>query len=378
MTAMNNIPLSLYIHIPWCVRKCPYCDFNSHAAGNSLPEAEYVDALINDLDKQLGNIQQKELLSIFIGGGTPSLFSPASIENLLNRVNQRFSFSNNIEITLEANPGTVDEARFSGFRTAGVNRLSIGIQTFNNAHLQSLGRIHNGNQALGAANAARKAGFERFNLDLMHGLPNQTLEEALDDLQKAVDCDPPHLSWYQLTLEPNTEFHKFPPRLPDDEVLADIQDAGEAFLAQNNYQRYEISAYSKPDKQCIHNRNYWEFGDYIGIGAGAHGKLTQTNNTILRTQKSRAPKDYLADSAKTSIQIIDANDLPFEFMLNTLRLCEGFNKQLFEQRTGLPYSTIETKVQQLIEKQLLQIDANVIKPTQHGINFLNDVINHFL
>jgi putative oxygen-independent coproporphyrinogen III oxidase len=377
MIKAAKIPLSLYVHIPWCVRKCPYCDFNSHAAGETLPEEDYIKALINDLDNQRDFIQQRELLSIFIGGGTPSLFSSHSIEHLLNETAKRFHFSKNIEITLEANPGTVDESRFTGFRSAGINRLSIGIQSFNSKHLQSLGRIHDSSQALGAVNAARRAGFERFNLDLMHGLPGQTVEEALEDLQTAIDCEPPHLSWYQLTLEPNTEFYKFPPRLPDDEILANIQESGEELLAKNNYQRYEISAFSKPGMQCTHNRNYWEFGDYIGIGAGAHGKITQTDGSIIRTQKSRSPKDYLNDETKTQLQSIDETDLPFEFMLNTLRLCDGFDKTLFLQRTGLNISLIEHRLKELMQKNLLQEKDNIIQPTDQGINFLNDVINHF-
>jgi oxygen-independent coproporphyrinogen-3 oxidase len=374
----SSIPLSLYIHIPWCVRKCPYCDFNSHAAGDSLPETDYVAALISDLEKQLQYVEKRQLLSIFIGGGTPSLFSPQAIANILAGVEKRIPFSDSIEITLEANPGTIDEARFAGFRAAGVNRLSIGIQSFNQQHLQTLGRIHNSEQALCAASVARRAGFERFNLDLMHGLPNQTVAEALDDLQTAIDCAPPHLSWYQLTLEPNTEFYKFPPRLPDDEILADIQEAGENLLAQHGYQRYEISAFAKPGMQCLHNRNYWEFGDYLGIGAGAHGKITKPDDQIIRTQKSRAPKDYLSSPEKTQINQIEKGDLPFEFMLNALRLCNGFDTDLFYARTDVDFSVIASRIDSLIDEKLLQQSDKIISPTQQGINFLNDVINRFL
>jgi putative oxygen-independent coproporphyrinogen III oxidase len=373
----STIPLSLYIHIPWCVRKCPYCDFNSHAAGgDSLPETEYVSALIADLNNQLEFVQQRELMSIFIGGGTPSLFSPQAIGHILDETSKLIPFARDIEITLEANPGTVDESHFVGFRSAGVNRLSIGIQSFNAAHLKTLGRIHNNTQALNAASAARRTGFERFNLDLMHGLPNQTVAEALDDLQTAIDCAPPHVSWYQLTLEPNTEFHKFPPTLPIDDVLADIQESGELLLAKNGYHRYEISAFSKPNFQCQHNRNYWEFGDYLGIGAGAHGKITASDGAITRTQKSRSPKDYLAGAEKTQLTIVD--DRIFDFMLNALRLCDGFDQKLFTDRTGLAYSHIETRINALINDDLLICNGSWIKPTAHGINFLNDVINRFL
>jgi oxygen-independent coproporphyrinogen-3 oxidase len=374
----SSIPLSLYIHIPWCVRKCPYCDFNSHAAGDSLPETDYVAALIADLEQQLQYVEKRQLLSIFIGGGTPSLFTPQAIAEILTGVEKRIAFSDGIEITLEANPGTIDEARFAGFRAAGANRLSIGIQSFNQRHLQTLGRIHNSEQAQHAASVARRAGFERFNLDLMHGLPNQTVAEALQDLQTAIDCAPPHLSWYQLTLEPNTEFYKFPPRLPDDEVLADIQEAGENMLARHGYHRYEISAFAKPDMQCVHNRNYWEFGDYLGIGAGAHGKITQADGHIIRTQKSRLPKDYLANPEKTQLNQIEKNDLPFEFMLNALRLCDGFDRDLFYARSGLDFSIIAGQINRLINEKLLQQSGKQIRPTEQGINFLNDVIRRFI
>ncbi|MFZ2320426.1 MAG: radical SAM family heme chaperone HemW, partial [Pseudomonas sp.] len=286
-------PLALYIHIPWCVRKCPYCDFNSHAAGPTLPEQEYVDALLADLDADLGRVHGRQLSSIFFGGGTPSLFSAAALGRLLAGVEQRIGFAADIEITLEANPGTFEQAKFQAYRQLGINRLSIGVQSFQADKLKALGRIHDGDEAIRAADMARAAGFDNFNLDLMHGLPDQSIEDALSDLRIAIAQQPTHLSWYQLTMEPNTVFWSQPPTLPEDDTLWDIQEAGQQLLAEHGYLQYEVSAYARAGRQAQHNLNYWSFGDFIGIGAGAHGKLSSPSGQIVRTWKTRLPKDYL-------------------------------------------------------------------------------------
>lgn len=374
-------PLSLYIHIPWCVRKCPYCDFNSHTASQDLPEAEYIDCLIDDLVTDLPLVQGRPLQSIFFGGGTPSLFSGRSIGRLLEQIEQRVAFANDIEITLEANPGTTKQQKFHDFYQAGINRLSIGIQSFNENHLKVLGRIHNANEALTSVNSARAAGFDNFNLDLMHGLPDQTPEQAKSDLQQAIDLKPSHLSWYQLTLETNTEFFNNPPTLPGEDLLADIQAAGEEFLGKNNFQQYEVSAYSLEGRQSKHNKNYWQFGDYIGIGAGAHGKNTDLRQkTISRNWKTRLPRDYM-DSKKAFCagnKIIPTAELPFEFMMNVLRLNEGVEKSLFEQRCGQDFKVIQEKVRSLVEQKFLEDRMGRIKTTPLGQRYLNTVIEQFL
>ena len=374
-------PLSLYVHIPWCVRKCPYCDFNSHAATNELPEAEYIECLIDDLGKDLPMAQGRSLQSIFFGGGTPSLFSGNAIAHLLEQIEQRIPFTETIEITLEANPGTAEQQKFYDFYQAGVNRLSIGIQSFNDNHLHALGRIHNASETLAAVTAARAAGFDNFNLDLMHGLPGQTIKQAKADLQQAIDLNPTHLSWYQLTLETNTEFFNHPPTLPDEELLADIQLAGEELLKENGFQQYEVSAYSRENRQSKHNKNYWQFGDYIGIGAGAHGKNTDLKqNTISRNWKTRLPRDYM-DSNKAFCagnKVIPAEELPFEFMMNALRLTEGVEKSLFEQRCGQDFEVIQEKITSLVEQQFLEQHPGKIKTTQTGQRYLNTVIEQFL
>lgn len=384
-------PLSLYVHMPWCVRKCPYCDFNSHAAPSDeqggVPEAAYIAALLQDLDQDLADFPEarageRELVSIFIGGGTPSLISPAGYAALFNGLRQRLRFADDIEITLEANPGTVEQGLFQGYREVGINRLSIGVQTFQTAQLKALGRIHSGDEAQRAAQSAREAGFCNFNLDLMHGLPGQTLEQALDDLRQAIALEPTHLSWYQLTLEPNTVFFREQPVLPDEDVLADIQDAGQALLAAEGYVQYEVSAYARRDRRCRHNLNYWQFGDYLGIGAGAHGKLTQFTATglhILRTSKTRVPKDYLATMrVRVAETLIAAEALPFEFMLNTLRLIEGVSTTLWSERTGLSPEVLAETVTALQHKGLLQNDANTLVATALGQRYLNRVIEAFL
>ena len=373
-------PLALYIHIPWCVRKCPYCDFNSHAASPVLPEEDYVDALLTDLDQDLPAVYGRPLSSIFFGGGTPSLFSAAALGRLLAGVEQRIVFAPDIEITLEANPGTFEQDKFVAYRKLGINRLSIGVQSFQPQKLEALGRIHTGDEALRAAEMARRAGFDNFNLDLMHGLPDQSLEEALDDVRQAIALAPTHLSWYQLTLEPNTVFWNQPPVLPEDDILWDIQEAGQALLAEHGFTQYEVSAYAKPGKAARHNLNYWSFGDFIGIGAGAHGKLSLRDGRIVRTWKTRLPKDYLnpAKSFKAGEKTLAVDELPFEFLMNALRLTEGVDAELFTQRTGLPLETLAAARREAEQKGLLQVEPTRLVATARGQLFLNDLLQYFL
>lgn len=374
-------PLSLYVHIPWCVRKCPYCDFNSHQKQGELPEADYVAALLQDLRQDSSYIQGRALHSIFIGGGTPSLFSAKSYETLLEGIQTLVSFTDDIEITLEANPGTFEQEKFSAYRAAGINRLSIGIQSFNDAHLQQLGRIHGGSEAQRAAEIAQKAGFANFNLDLMFGLPGQTSAEACADLQTAIACAPAHLSWYQLTIEPNTEYFARPPVLPHDDAIADMQEAGIALMRAHGYARYEISAYSQPGRQSRHNLNYWEFGDYIGIGAGAHGKATlASTGAIIRTRKTRMPAHYLDPARKFTAETkaIAAEELPLEFMLNALRLCNGVAAEYFAERTGLPLMTLQTAAARLQQRGLLAHEPHRLQPTPLGLRHLNELLLEFM
>lgn len=384
-------PLSLYIHIPWCVQKCPYCDFNSHALKHDMPEADYVEQLIQDLDADIArfNLTDRQLHTIFIGGGTPSLFSASAIKSLLDQVLSRFNHDVGIEITLEANPGTVEADKFIGFFKAGVSRLSIGVQSFESDKLIKLGRIHDSNQAKKAAELATHCGVKSFNLDLMHGLPNQSLENALDDLKTAIALNPTHLSWYQLTIEPNTPFHSKPPTLPADETLWDIQDQGVKLLEAAGYKQYEISAYSKPEYQCKHNLNYWRFGDYLGIGCGAHGKITDiVQQTIYRTIKVKHPKGYLDVSRQhlDHLNEVNKDELPFEYMMNVLRLHGEFNLSDFEAYTGLSRDLINPTLKQAQQKGLLE---QVIKEepdnqdafwqvTVHGHRYLNDLLEMFL
>lgn len=382
---LTNPPLSLYIHIPWCIKKCPYCDFNSHGIKNNLdevPEKEYVARLLEDLAQQIPNVWGRRLHSIFIGGGTPSLFSAKAIDQLLSGVRSLIQFEHDIEITMEANPGTFEVEKFLGFRQAGINRLSIGVQSFNAEHLEILGRVHDPEQAIAAAEFAHKAGFNSFNLDLMHGLPNQSLDQALSDLQTAIDLNPQHISWYQLTLEPNTLFYQKPPKLPQDETLWDIQEAGQKLLADNGYTQYEISAYAKAiNFQSKHNFNYWQFGDYLGIGAGAHGKITRLDlGEIQRTTNKRHPKDYLTQdwAEVTQTTSIPKHELPFEFMLNALRLVEGVPSQIYSQRTGLLLADIEPMLKQAIDDGLLSKQPNWIAPTEKGSLFLNELLERFI
>lgn len=371
-------PLSLYIHIPWCVQKCPYCDFNSHAVREEIPEEAYVAALLDDLEQELKEISIRPLQSIFIGGGTPSLFSATMINTLLNQAEQRISFARDIEITMEANPGTFEQEKFRGYREAGVNRLSLGIQSFADMQLTALGRIHSGQEAIKAAGVAREL-FDNMNLDLMHGLPGQSTEQALQDLQIAASLKPDHISWYQLTIEPNTEFHARPPSLPVDETLWDIQERGQLFLAEAGYAQYEISAYAQAGKQARHNLNYWQFGDYIGIGAGAHGKVTQEDGTILRRWKQKQPKAYMqVDKRLGGSETLEVDALPFEFMLNALRLTDGVDSTLFPSRTGLDLSTLDPITEKARKMGLLDTDPSRLAPTQQGRLFLNNLLEMFL
>ncbi len=380
---MTIIPLSLYIHIPWCVRKCPYCDFNSHQMPDEIPEKDYIAALLKDLESELPHIWGRPIESIFIGGGTPSLFSAKGIDRLLSGLRERLALRPGMEITLEANPGTFEQERFKAYREAGINRLSIGIQSYNPRHLNALGRIHNADEAIDAAQIAKQAGFDNLNLDLMHGLPKQTPEQAMDDVQKAISLEPTHISWYQLTIEKNTLFHHCPPALPDDEQLWQIQQQGQALLADAGYSQYEVSAYAQKNRQCKHNLNYWQFGDYVGIGAGAHGKITQPDGTITRHQKYRQPAKYMEQAksgeARSATNRLKEQDKIFEFMLNTLRLKQGFSESLFERRTGLNFSQIEPNIKRAINKKLLQqTTTNDYNATKHGWHFLNNLIEIFL
>ncbi len=378
-------PLALYLHVPWCVRKCPYCDFNSHEAGPAIPEADYVQALLADLQHDLRQypdfFQGRKISSIFIGGGTPSLFSPGAYEAIFAGLQKHLVFASDIEITLEANPGTVEQEKFSAYRALGINRLSIGVQSFSPGKLKALGRIHGRDEALHAAEAACKAGFDNFNIDLMHGLPGQSLEEAVADVEQAIALGPTHLSWYQLTIEPNTVFYRDPPVLPGDDTLWAIQEAGQEILAGAGYDQYEVSAYARNGKECRHNRNYWEFGDYLALGAGAHGKITREGG-VFRYNKTRLPRDYLAarGSGKftASSGFVRDEELVFELMLNALRLKNGVPAALFEPRCGVPLGSIATQLADLRTQGLLVADENRLACTATGFNYLNTVLETFL
>jgi putative oxygen-independent coproporphyrinogen III oxidase len=376
----TNFPLSLYIHIPWCVKKCPYCDFNSHTMKEALPEKKYIQQMIMDLETQLEWVQNRPIHSIFIGGGTPSLFSPEAYRSLLHELKKYLLISSDTEITLEANPGTTEADRFAGYFDAGINRLSIGVQSFQNEKLKILGRIHESDAAKNAVKQAKQAGFNRINIDLMFGLPNQTIDDALFDLQTAIDLQTSHLSWYQLTLEPNTYFHRFPPILPSDDARFEIQQAGQQFLANHQFSQYEISAYSQNDP-CKHNVNYWQFGDYLGIGAGAHAKLTHLKSKeITRRYSVKNPKQYLSSTAEdiSVLKQIESSELSLEFMMNALRLYQPIEKALFETRTGLSFSIIAEKIDYLVSEKLLSQNAEHFFVTKKGHLFLNEVLEVFL
>ena len=378
------LPLSLYVHIPWCVQKCPYCDFNSHQIRDGWPEAEYIAALIADLESALPLVWGRKISSIFLGGGTPSLLSGEGLDTLLTAIRTRLPLLPDAEITLEANPGTVEAEKFAAFRAAGVNRLSLGIQSFNPVQLKALGRIHDDDEARRAIEIAARH-FDNFNLDLMYGLPGQSIEQALGDVEQALSCAPTHLSCYQLTIEPNTAFAAAPPILPDPDRCADMQEAIELRLAAAGFSHYETSAFARPGHQCRHNLNYWTFGDYLGIGAGAHGKLTLhdgKNWEVRRQMRWKQPKQYLAKVAEACpLQdhfAVQATDLPFEFMMNALRLNQGFAGSLFEARTAQPLIAIETTLRQAEKEGLIMRDAGRIAPTKHGQRFLNRLLEMFL
>lgn len=371
-------PLSLYIHVPWCVRKCPYCDFNSHTFTGDLPETAYLDAIMEDLRHDLDLIGGRPVQTVFIGGGTPSLMSPEFYHRLFARLAEHLSFAPDAEITLEANPGTVEQQRFDGFRAAGINRLSIGIQSFAPENLKNLGRIHDDRAAHRAIDAALKAGFNNFNLDLMHGLPGQTPASAVADLELALAWKPPHISWYQLTLEPNTEFYSRPPVLPDDERLWSIFEAGAETLGNAGMSAYEVSAWSQPGKASHHNLNYWTFGDYLALGAGAHGKITSPSGEVIRYWKTRQPDAYLRriGSRTSGSQIIEPEEMALEFMMNALRLNEGVEERLFTERTGLPLAQVAAILTGLRKDQLLQ--PGRLQTTDLGQRYLNSLLERFL
>jgi oxygen-independent coproporphyrinogen-3 oxidase len=370
-------PLSLYIHFPWCVRKCPYCDFNSHTLKDSLDEATYIDALISDLEQSLPLIWGRSIHSIFMGGGTPSLFSAQSMDRLLSAIRARVPLPPNAEITLEANPGTFEAEKFKDYRAAGINRLSIGVQSFSDTALTRLGRIHNAGEAHRAIEIAHRY-FDNFNIDLMYALPAQSMNEALLDMQTAIDAAPWHVSAYQLTLEPNTLFYRHPPALPDSDLGAEMQENIEGLLAQAGYQNYEISAFAKPGHQAQHNLNYWLFGDYVGIGAGAHGKISFPDK-IIRQMRYKQPAQYLREVNRVQTEHeVSVKERPFEFMMNTMRLVEGFPLALFTERTGLPITEILPALEKLEKQGLITRDHIQMKPTKQGVRFLNDVLQVFL
>ena len=369
-------PLALYVHLPWCVRKCPYCDFNSHERQGDLPFREYVLALIRDLEMMLPSVWGRRLVSIFIGGGTPSLFPAEEINLLLSEIRARLPVEPDAEITLEANPGTAEAARFRGYRDAGVNRLSLGVQSFDDAMLKALGRVHSADEARRAIGMAMDT-FGNVNIDLMYGLPGQTLALARADIEEGAHFGTPHLSAYQLTIEPNTVFFSHPPKLPEHDACADMQVIVEATLAQAGFEHYETSAFARPGRRCRHNLNYWEFGDYLGIGAGAHGKLSFADR-VTRHERVKQPREYLASTGEVAQRVIAAGELPFEFALNAFRLVEGFPAGLFPQRTGLPWTALEAGLKRAEEKGLVARDLQRIRPTDRGRRFLDDLQQLFL
>ena len=383
LTFHQNPPLSLYVHLPWCVKKCPYCDFNSHETASLTEEDAYIEAVIRDVETELPRIWGRTISSVFIGGGTPSLFSADAIEKLMSALRARLNIHPEREITMEANPGTAEAEKFKAYRQAGINRLSIGIQSFNDGHLKSLGRIHNSKEALRAIDLAKSAGFENINLDLMFALPEQSIDDALDDLKVAVEQIPTHISWYQLTIEPNTVFYSKPPKIPNDDDSFLMQEQGQAYLENNGYMQYEISAYAKDKATSLHNLNYWQFGDYLGIGAGAHGKITNVaQGKIERFVRHKIPKRYIelagSDTVITETKTLNRNDLPLEFMMNAMRLKSGIDLSLFLQRTALPLKSIEKNLSLAAEAGLLDWQLDNIKPTQFGQRYLNDLLEMFV
>ena len=380
---MLTPPLSLYIHLPWCLKKCPYCDFNSHEIRGAPPEGAYAAAVVRDLEFTAKDLGRREIISIFFGGGTPSLMSPAALETILDAAAARLKLSATIEITLEANPGAADSGRFTAYRQLGINRLSIGAQSFDDAKLAALGRIHNGAEAAAALAAARAAGFDNINVDLMRGLPGQAVEEALGDLEQALAFAPEHVSWYQLTIEPNTVFHARPPALPDEESVWRMTLQGQERLARRGYQRYEVSSWSQPGRACLHNLNYWRFGDYLGLGAGAHGKLScASQGRILRQARTRLPASYMDKAGSTAVlarqtSLQDA-ERPLEFMLNALRLKDGVPAACFSARTGLSLAAIRPQLEAARAAGLLDAGPDTLRATERGARYLNDLLQHFM
>ncbi|MDP3009405.1 MAG: radical SAM family heme chaperone HemW [Methylococcales bacterium] len=373
-------PLSLYIHIPWCIKKCPYCDFNSHAIKTDTPEARYIDALLLDLATDLERYAiTRPIHSIFIGGGTPSLFSPESLNRLLRGVEQQITLADNIEITLEANPGTFESQKFADYRALGINRLSIGVQTFNDALLSKLGRVHSAGEAQRAAEIGHQAGFDNFNIDLMFGLPDADFD-SINDIKTAINLQPTHISFYQLTLEPNTYFHKFPPQLPDDDHIFAMQQRCQQQLAEYGYQQYEISAYGQTGRQCQHNLNYWRFGDYLGIGAGAHGKIShQLPQSITRSFKAKSPEQYLLNPQNNGgSEIVMSSELPLEFIMNNLRLKQGFTVENYQATTGLLIDTLEPALSDCLKQQLIIQQDGYYRCSEQGWNFLDSILEKFI
>ena len=380
---MLTPPLSLYIHLPWCLKKCPYCDFNSHEIRGAPPEGDYAAAVVRDLEFAAKGLGRREIVSIFFGGGTPSLMSPAALETILDAAAARLKLSATLEITLEANPGAADSRRFTAYRQLGINRLSIGAQSFDDAKLAALGRIHDGAEAATAIAAARAAGFDNINVDLMRGLPGQAVEEALGDLEQALDFAPEHVSWYQLTIEPNTVFHARPPALPDEESVWRMTLQGQERLARRGYQRYEVSSWSRPGRACLHNLNYWRFGDYLGLGAGAHGKLScASQGRILRQARTRLPASYMDKAGSAAVlarqtSLRDA-ERPLEFMLNALRLKDGVPAACFSARTGLSLAAIRPQLEAARAAGLLDAGPDTLRATERGARYLNDLLQHFM
>ncbi|GJM04448.1 MAG: YggW family oxidoreductase [marine bacterium B5-7] len=380
----ESIPLSLYIHLPWCVKKCPYCDFNSHEFSTiGFEEENYIEALIRDLDSELPRIWGRTINTVFIGGGTPSLFSPESLDKLLSAIRARLNIHPAIEITLEANPGTAEAEKFCRFREIGINRLSLGVQSFNDKHLKVLGRIHDAAQAHHAIELAQVAGFENYNIDLMFGLPKQSIDMALDDLGKAVAHSPTHISWYQLTIEPNTVFNSRPPVLPNDDDIWTMQEQGQSFLENNGFKQYEISAYAKDKHPALHNLNYWQFGDYLGIGAGAHGKITNVaERKIERFTRHKIPKRYIelagTNAVITETRTLARDELALEFVMNAFRLVEGVPAHLFSERTGLTLKSAEKELVLAEERGLIEWHLNELRPSSKGLRYLNELLEIFV
>ena len=380
MCASPNTPLSLYVHIPWCVRKCPYCDFNSHAVREPVDQVAYVNAVLTDLEHETRGVSLPPVDSVFIGGGTPSLLETSVLRGLLNGIAHCCVLQSDAEITLEANPGTAEAKRFASFRQAGINRLSLGVQSLDDDKLRRLDRIHSALEARQAFVIAREAGFDNVNLDLMYGLPTQTLDQAMSDLSEVIELGPEHLSWYQLTLEPNTGFHHDPPTLPDEDILGDMMERGETMLEAAGYRRYEIAAYARPGRECRHNLNYWQFGDYLGVGAGAHGKRTLADGTIRRRSKLRQPAAYVAAASHGAVseqRILETPELPVEFFMNALRLVDGVPSELFTQRTGLSQKPVAEALALARTRGLLSPETARLRPTALGLRFLNELLAMF-